>query len=52
MEKPESHNWRLEPTGPANTGKTRAFMGTGPGLACQDAAGPVFGEIWNRTEQF
>jgi len=50
--KPETQNWRLEPTGLAKPGKTRGFMGTSPGLDSQDAVGRVFGQFWNRTEPF
>jgi hypothetical protein len=42
----------LEPTGLAKPGKPRGLSGTGPGLARQDAAGQVFGRVWNRTEPF
>jgi len=28
------------------------LTGSGPGLACQDTAGRVFGRFWNRTEPF
>jgi len=38
--------------GLAKPGKTRGLTGTGPGLACQKAAGRVFGRFWNRTELF
>jgi len=52
IEKPETQNRRLEPTGLAKPGKSRGLTGTGPGLAHQDAAGRVFGQFWNRTEPF
>jgi len=42
----------LEPTGLAKPGKTRSFIGTGTGLAHQDAPGLVFGRVWNRTKLF
>jgi len=51
-EKPETQNRRLEPTGLAKPGKTCRLMGTGPGLARQDAAGRVFRQFWNQTETF
>jgi hypothetical protein len=50
--KPETQNWRLEPTGLAKPGETHRVMGTGPGLACQESAGRVFGRFWNRTDLF
>jgi len=52
IEKPETLNRRLEPTGLAKPSKTRGLTGTGPGLASQDAGGRVFGRFWNRTEPF
>jgi len=52
IEKPETQNRRLKPTGLAKPGKTRGLTGTGPGLAHQDTAGRVFGRFWNRTESF
>jgi len=52
METPETQNRRLEPTGQAKPSKTRGLTGTGPGLACQDAAGGVFGQFRNQTERF
>jgi len=45
-------NLRLDPTGLAKPGETRGSMGTGPGVDHQEAAGQVFGQFWNRTEQF
>jgi len=50
--KPKTQNRRLEPTGVAKAGETRGLTGTGPGLACQDPAGKVFGRFWNRTDPF
>jgi hypothetical protein len=50
--KPETQNRRLEPLGLAKPGKTRGLTGTGPGLACQESAGRVFGRFWNRTDLF
>jgi len=47
----ETQNRRLEPTGLAKPGKIRGLTGKGPGLARQVAAGRVFGQFWNRTEQ-
>jgi len=43
---------RLEPTGLAKPTKTRDLTGMGPSLACQEAAGQVFGRFWNRPELF
>jgi len=43
---------RLETTGLAKPGKTRGLTGMGPGLAHQEVAGRVFGQVWNRTERF
>jgi len=48
--KPETQNWRLEPTGLAKPGDTRGLTGTGPGLAHQESAGWAFGRFWNRTD--
>jgi len=50
--KPETQNRRLEPTGLAKPGETHGLTGTGPGLACQESAGRVFGRFWNRTDPF
>jgi hypothetical protein len=50
--KPETQNWRLEPTCLATQGKTHSLTGTGPGLARQESAGRVFGRFWNRTDPF
>ena len=50
--KPGTQNRRLEPTGLAKPGETRGLTGTGPGLACQESAGRVFGRFWNRTDAF
>jgi hypothetical protein len=52
IEKPETENRRLEPTGLGKPSKTRGLTGTGPGLARQDAADWVFGWFWNRTDPF
>jgi hypothetical protein len=52
MELPENQNRRLKPTGVGMAGKTHGLTGTGPSLACQDAVGQVFGQVWNLTEQF
>jgi len=38
--------------GLATRGKTGGLTGMGPGMARQDAAGQVFGRVWNRTELF
>jgi len=38
--------------GLAKPGETRGLTGTGPGLACQESAGRVFGRVWNRTDPF
>jgi len=45
-------NRRLEPTGLAKPGKTRRLTGMGLGFTRQDAAGRIFGRIWNRTDPF
>jgi len=50
--KPETQNWRLEPTGLSKPGETHALRGTGPGLARQESAGRVFGRVRNRTDTF
>jgi len=49
MEKPETQNGRLEPTGLAKPGKTCALTGTGPGLAQRDTEGQVFGWFGKQT---
>jgi len=51
-ETPETQNWRLEPTGLATPSKTNGSTGKGPGLACKDALGQVFGWFSNRTNLF
>ena len=38
--------------GRAKPGETRGLMGTGPGSDHQEAAGRVFGRVWNRTKVF
>jgi hypothetical protein len=38
--------------GSSQTQKTRGLAGTDPSLARQDAAGRVFGQVWNRLEPF
>jgi hypothetical protein len=38
--------------GIAKPGKTRGLMGTGTGLARQEATGRVFGRVWNQTKPF
>ena len=52
MERPETQNRRLELMGLAKPSKTCGMTGTGPGLACQVAAGRVFGWVKNRTDLF
>jgi hypothetical protein len=52
IEKPETQNQRLEPTGLAKPGKTIGLTGTGAGSARPDAAGRVFGWFGNQTEPF
>jgi len=49
---PETQKRRLEPMGVAKPGETRGLTGTGPGLARQESACPVFGRVWNRTYPF
>jgi len=43
---------RLDPTGLAKPDATCRLTGTGPGLDWWEAAGWVFGPVWNRTEPF
>jgi len=50
MEKPETQNRRLEPTGLAKPCKSHRLTGVGPGLARQDTVGRVFEHFWNSTE--
>jgi hypothetical protein len=50
--KSESQNLRLEPTALAKLGKIRGLMGTGPGLARQESARQIFGQVWNRIDLF
>jgi len=50
--KPETLNSNLELTDSAKPRKTQGLMGMGPDLACQDAAGQVFGLVWSRTDLF
>jgi len=38
--------------GGAKPGKTHGLAGTGPGLAHQDSAGLVFGQVWTQTNPF
>lgn len=35
--------------GLAKPGKTHGFTDTGLGLACHDAVGWLFGQLWNQT---
>jgi len=48
----ETRNRRLEPIGLAKPSETHRLMGMGPGLACQESAGRVFGRVRNRTDPF
>ena len=48
--KPETQNRRLEPMGLAELSETHRLTGTGLGLACQESASLVFGQVWNRTD--
>jgi len=50
VEKPANVIPRLEPTGLAKPSTTCGFLGTGMGLAPQEAEGRAFGRAWNRTE--
>jgi hypothetical protein len=50
--KPETQNWRLEPTGPAKQGATSGLTGTGPGFACQESVDRVFGQVWKQINPF
>jgi len=43
---PENHNWRSEPIGLTEPGKTCGLTCTGLGLARQDAVGHIFGRVW------
>jgi len=52
MEKPETQNRRLDPTGLAKRGKTRGLTGSGLGLDQQEAVCQGFGRFWNQTERF
>ena len=36
----------------SQTQQHTGLTGTGCGLAPQEAAGPVFGRVWNRTEPY
>jgi hypothetical protein len=45
-------NRRLEPTVLAKPGNAHGLPSTGPGLACQESTGRVFGRVWNRTDPF
>jgi len=42
----------LKPTGLAKPDITHGLRGTGTGLACQEAAGQVFGQVWDKTKPF
>jgi hypothetical protein len=50
--KPEKQNRRLEPPGLTKVGKTHRLVGTGLGYAPQEAAGSVFGQVWNRIDAY
>ena len=50
--KPETQNWRLEPTGLDKPRETRRSTGMGPGVARQESAVWVFRRFWNRTDPF
>ena len=50
--KPETQNWRLEPTGLAKPGTTRWSTGMGPGLAREESAGRVVWELLTQTGAF
>jgi len=50
--KPETQNWRLEPTGLAKPGETCGLTEKGLRLARQDSVGRVFARAWNRTDLF
>jgi len=52
IEKPETQNRKLGPTGLTEPDKTRWWTGRGPSLASPDAVGQVFARFWNRTESF
>jgi len=50
--KPKMRNRKLELTGVAKPVETHGLTGTGPGLASQESAGWVVGQVWNRTDPF
>jgi len=52
IEKPQTHNRRLELTDLAKPANTRGLTGMGPGLAHQDAVGQVSGQCFNQTNPF
>ena len=52
IEKPEMQNRTLEPTGVAKPSKTHGLTVTGPGLARQDSAGRVSGQVRNQSDPF
>jgi len=52
MEKLNNQNRGSKPTGLAKPGKTCGLMCIGPGLACQEAAGQVFGGSGTEPNHF
>ena len=50
--KPEMQNRRFEPTGLTTPGETSGLTSTGPGVACHESVGRVFGRLRNRTDTF
>ena len=38
--------------GLSNQGNIHELMGQGPGLACQESVGRIFGLVWNQTDLF
>ena len=50
--KPKTQNRGLELTGVSKPGESRGLTGTGLGLARQESAGRVFGQVWNRNDPF
>jgi len=48
----EMQNWWLDRMGLPKPSKTPRIIDTGPGLARQEAAGLVFGWLWDWTNQF
>jgi len=52
IEKPETQNQRLGPTGLAEPSKPTGMRSTGPSEARQHADGWIVGRFWNETQPF